>query len=88
MYSRSEHEVAIEKSWPHVVISLVFVSLTSAMAVHSAQEGRSRALIVLLLLTMLIGMVFLGIKGTEYVPTYHERLVPGLRFDYRGPQAG
>ena len=67
---------------------LITSSLTMALAVHSAQEGRSRALIVFLLLTMLIGMGFLGIKGTEYVHKYHENLVPGLRFVYRGPQAG
>ena len=67
---------------------LITSSLTMALAVHSAQEGRSRALVVFLLLTMVIGMVFLGIKGTEYVHKYHQSLVPGLRFDYHGPQAG
>jgi cytochrome c oxidase subunit 3 len=67
---------------------LITSSLTMALAVHSAQEGRSRTLIAFLLLTMVLGVGFLGIKGTEYVHKYHENLVPGLRFDYSGPQAG
>jgi cytochrome c oxidase subunit 3 len=36
---------------------------------------------------MFIGVIFLGIKGTEYVHKYQEQLVPGLRFEYGGPQA-
>jgi cytochrome c oxidase subunit 3 len=93
---RSTYPEAFQEGSPHLDLLLgsintavlITSSLTMALAVHSAQEGRSRALIVFLLLTMLIGMGFLGIKGTEYVHKYHENLVPGLRFDYRGPQAG
>jgi cytochrome c oxidase subunit 3 len=67
---------------------LIGSSLTMALAVHSAQEGESRALVRFLLLTMALGSVFLGIKGTEYAHKYHEHLVPGLRFAYEGPHAG
>ena len=59
-----------------------------ALAVQSAQEGKQQALIRFLLFTMLLGVVFLGIKGTEYAHKYHEHLVPGLRFSYEGPHAG
>ena len=33
----------------------------------------------------LLGLVFLGIKGTEYVHKFEEHLVPGIRFVYEGP---
>src|SRR4051812_7488867 len=42
---------------------LLTSSLTMAFAVHAAEEGRSRAIVRYLLLTMLLGSVFLGIKG-------------------------
>jgi len=67
---------------------LITSSLTMALAVHSAQAGRRRALIVCLLLTLGLGAVFLGIKGTEYVHKFDERLIPGIAFSYNGPHAG
>jgi len=67
---------------------LIGSSLTMALSVHSAQEGKRRALVGFLLVTMLLGAVFLGIKGTEYTHKYHEHLVPGLRFEYDAPHAG
>src|SRR5262245_37855455 len=67
---------------------LITSSLTMALAVHGAQEGRRRALIAFLLLTMILGAVFLGIKGTEYAHKYRENLVPGIRFAYGGPHPG
>ena len=36
---------------------------------------------------MLLGLVFLGIKGYEYWEKYHDSLVPGVRFSYASPQA-
>ncbi len=67
---------------------LITSSLTMAFAVHNAQEGRRRALIVFLLLTMIIGAVFLGIKVTEYAHKYEQDLVPGIRFAYSGLHPG
>jgi cytochrome c oxidase subunit 3 len=37
---------------------------------------------------MIMGAVFLGIKGTEYAHKYEENLVPGIRFAYDGPHPG
>jgi cytochrome c oxidase subunit 3 len=66
---------------------LIGSSLTMALAVHAAQTGEPRLLVHFLLLTMLLGLVFLGLKGYEYWHKYHEGLVPGLQFSYAGQHA-
>src|SRR5579871_3552934 len=45
---------------------LLTSSLSMALAVRSAQVGARRATVVLLIVTMLLGITFLGIKGYEY----------------------
>jgi cytochrome c oxidase subunit III len=64
---------------------LIGSSLTMALAVHSAQVGERRALLRFLLFTMLLGLVFLGIKGLEYAHKFEQHLVPGPGFAYEGP---
>jgi cytochrome c oxidase subunit 3 len=66
---------------------LIFSSLTMALAVHSAQTGKRRALARFLFLTIVLGSVFLGIKFTEYYFKFEEHLVPGSSFTYGGPLA-
>lgn len=63
---------------------LIASSLTMALAVHSAQLGKRRALVLFLILTMLLGSVFLGIKYVEYSHKWHAHLVPGRHFQYEG----
>ena len=45
---------------------LIVSSFTMAMAVYSTQVGRQRATIICLILTMILGATFLGIKAVEY----------------------
>jgi cytochrome c oxidase subunit 3 len=59
---------------------LIMSSLTMAMAVRSSQLGRKQALILFLILTIILGSVFLGIKGYEYAQKYYEHLIPGPYF--------
>jgi cytochrome c oxidase subunit 3 len=59
---------------------LIGSSLTMVLAVHAAQTGKRKALIFYLLLTMALGMAFLGIKSYEYYTKWEHFLVPGLRF--------
>jgi cytochrome c oxidase subunit III len=63
---------------------LITSSLTMALAVYSAAEGRSKAIIGFLVLTMLLGMAFLGVKFTEYYHKYEEHLIPGPGFRFEG----
>lgn len=66
---------------------LLVSSLMMALAVHSAQTGSRKALMLFLLLTMLLGIVFMGIKAVEYYTHYTDRLAPGINFAFTGPQA-
>lgn len=57
---------------------LLTSSLTVALAVVEARRARPAACVRLLLVTIGLGLLFLGIKGVEYTLEYHEGLIPGL----------
>ena len=59
---------------------LIMSSLTMALAVREAQLGRRKGIIINLILTMIFGGIFLGIKAVEYSHKIHEHLVPGPNF--------
>jgi cytochrome c oxidase subunit 3 len=61
---------------------LICSSLTMALAVRAAQMGQRRLLILMLILTMVFGLAFLGVKGYEYHHKWVEHLVPGFGFEY------
>ena len=63
---------------------LIGSSLTMAMAVWGAQLGKRNAQLAFLALTMLLGLVFLGIKSVEYAHKFEEGLVPGANFRFEG----
>src|SRR5437773_8882025 len=58
-------------------IVLIFSSFTMAMAVYSTQIGKRRNSVVCLLLTIVLGTTFLGIKAVEYRDKYRDHLIPG-----------
>jgi len=58
-------------------VVLIFSSFTMAMAVYSTQMGKQRNSIICLLLTIVLGLVFLGIKAVEYKDKYTDHLIPG-----------
>lgn len=62
-------------------IVLLSSSLTMALSVHATRVGNQRMLLVCLILTILLGSIFLGFKALEYYIDYKENLVPGLAFD-------
>src|SRR5512140_1438593 len=51
---------------------LITSSLTMALAVHAAATGQRRGTMMFLVLTMILGVVFLGIKGVEYYQKFAE----------------
>jgi cytochrome c oxidase subunit 3 len=56
---------------------LIVSSFTMAMAVFSTQVGKRRNSIIYLILTMILGLAFLGIKAVEYKAKYDDSLIPG-----------
>ncbi len=61
---------------------LICSSLTVVFAVWAAQTGRRAMLIANLVLTLILGLVFLGIKGIEYHDKFVENHVPGASFSF------
>ncbi len=57
-------------------VVLIVSSLTMALAVHYAQTGKRMAQVVCIILTMILGATFLGVKAIEYADKYHEGIVP------------
>ena len=60
---------------------LLCSSLTMAMAVHAAQMGSRKWTVNWLLITIVFGAAFLGVKAYEYHHLFDEHLVPGRNFD-------
>ncbi len=64
-------------------IVLLLSSFTIVLAVHKAQLGERRGVVLFLGLTAALACVFLVLKGIEYYIDYRENLIPGWRFDPR-----
>src|SRR5688572_8916265 len=67
---------------------LLCSSLTMALAVQASQLGNRRGLVTFLILTMILGLAFLGVKGLEYYHKYEEGLIPGRGFTWNGENPG
>jgi cytochrome c oxidase subunit 3 len=66
---------------------LICSSFTMALAVHSAETNKRKALIIFLGLTIVLGTVFLAIKFFEYHTKFEEHLVPGSSFSFEASLA-
>src|SRR5580700_6662472 len=62
-------------------VVLIGSSLTMAMSVWSAQVGKKKLVTTFLILTLILGSIFLGIKGVEYHAKYVEHHIPGSNYD-------
>ena len=61
---------------------LICSSLTVVLAVRAAQLGKRKALVGWLLLTIVLGLMFLGVKSIEYAEKFEKHHVPGPSFAY------
>jgi cytochrome c oxidase subunit 3 len=80
-FSASSHELDILLGGVNTAV-LITSSLTMALAVHAAQLGQRRLLMIFLVVTMVLGAVFLGIKAVEYYHKFAEHHVPGSTFQF------
>jgi hypothetical protein len=55
---------------------LIVSSLTMALAVFYAQRGNRNMQVIMIILTMIFGATFLGVKVIEYTDKYNSGLVP------------
>lgn len=63
-------------------IVLIGSSLTMALAVWGAQGAKRKFTTLMLVLTLILGGIFVGVKGYEYAEHIHEGLFPGSMFTY------
>lgn len=63
-------------------IVLLTSSLTVALAIHSAQTDRRKALVRYLILTVILAGVFMVVKYFEYTHKFHLGIFPGGNFSY------
>ena len=66
---------------------LLCSSFTMVLAVRASSLGARKALIIFLILTMLLGTAFLGIKAYEWWEKFQEHHVPGPDFHMEGESA-
>ena len=85
-FAAASHELDILLGAINTAV-LITSSLTMALAVHAAQVGQRNRLLTCLVLTMLLGGVFLGIKGVEYWHKFVEHHVPGPGFQFEAEHA-
>ena len=82
-FAEGSHHLSIALGGFNTAV-LIFSSLTMALAVHAAQTGSRRGQIVFLILTILLGATFLGVKAVEYADKFKDHLIPGHGFVWHG----
>jgi cytochrome c oxidase subunit 3 len=80
-FAVASHELDIVLGTTNTAV-LITSSLTMALSVHAAQLGQRKTLMTLLVVTMVLGTVFLGIKGVEYYEKFVEHHIPGPSFQF------
>jgi cytochrome c oxidase subunit 3 len=78
-FAAASHHLNVQLGLINTMV-LIGSSLTMALAVHAAAIGQRRRIVLFLLLTVLLGSVFLGVKVAEYKDKFDHHLVPGPRF--------
>ena len=82
-FAAGSHELLMWAGALDTVI-LLSSSFTMAMAVHAAQTGSRRPLVLFLLTSAAIGAGFLILHGYEYFKDYTDHHIPGKFFHYEG----
>jgi cytochrome c oxidase subunit 3 len=85
-FAAASHELDVLLGGINTAV-LITSSLTMALAVRAAQLDQRRLLMMFLVLTMVLGTVFLGIKAFEYYHKFTEHHVPGAAFQFEQEHA-
>lgn len=81
---RSRYPMAFAAGSNHLDVVMGFVntlvlivsSLTMALTVYYAQKGNRNMQVLMIVLTMIFGAAFLGVKAVEYTDKYNHGLIP------------
>ena len=65
-------------------VVLLCSSLTMVLAVRASQLGDKKGIVLFLILTLILGGVFLGVKAYEWHEKFVEHHIPGLGFHLEG----
>lgn len=92
---RSRYPMAFAAGSNHLDVTMGFAntlvlivsSLTMALTVYYAQRGNRNMQVIMIVLTMLFGATFLGVKVVEYSDKYQHGLVPVSGWNKRTPEA-
>lgn len=82
-FAEAGHELDIVLSSINTFV-LLCSSLTMALAVWACQSNKQKLLVMFLMATLVLGSIFLGIKGFEYYEKYENGHIPGINFQYDG----
>jgi cytochrome c oxidase subunit 3 len=85
-FVEASHELDITMGAINTAV-LICSSLTMVLAVRAAQLSERNSLVMYLILTMILGSIFLGIKAVEYHEKFVNHHVPGPSFHFDGPNA-
>jgi cytochrome c oxidase subunit III len=66
---------------------LLTSSFFVACAVDALQTNARRVCVAFLVGAIVLGLLFIGLKGVEYAKEYREHLIPGIDFAFDGPLA-
>ena len=80
-FAMASHELDVTLGTINTAI-LITSSLTMALAVYAAQTGQRKQLMFFLILTMILGTAFLGIKAVEYHEKFVAHHIPGPGFQF------
>ncbi|HWA98642.1 MAG TPA: cytochrome c oxidase subunit 3 [Pirellulales bacterium] len=84
LYGTAFEHASVELNWIIGGINTIVLLVSSGtivLALHFARADRSRVAAWLLIVTALLGLLFLGLKGYEYYDDYDQQLIPGWTFD-------
>jgi len=85
-FVEASHELDITMGAINTAV-LICSSLTMVLAVDAASKGSQKNTVLYLVLTIVLGAVFLGIKAVEYHEKFVKHHVPGPSFQFEGPEA-
>ena len=86
VFAEASHELNVTLGGINTGV-LLASSLTVALAIHAAQEGKYKIVQRYLAATLVFGVTFLVIKGFEYAEKFQHHLFPGQGFIFHGADA-